>query len=104
MSRTISASRQEPFPRVIVWPWPQQAALVEVMADRNVLQQLTKHAGASSSAVQESSAWISEKVTRLKLGRSAAGEHGSFKALEFLALGVFGKLFALAGIVHSCAR
>jgi len=38
------------------------------------------------------SAWIAEKVSRLKLSRESAGGLGTFQALEFLAVGVQGKL------------
>lgn len=42
--------------------------------------------------LKTASAWIAEKVTRLKLSRESAGGLGTFQALEFLALGIQGKL------------
>jgi hypothetical protein len=38
------------------------------------------------------SAWVAEKVSRLKLKRDASDDLGTFEALEFLALGIQGKL------------
>ncbi len=66
--------------------------LVEVEADRVALRGLVERAGPGSSPLKEASAWIAEKVSRLKLMRSTAGGLGSFEALEFLALGILGKL------------
>lgn len=64
---------------------------VEVEADRMVLQNLAKQVGAGSSPLKEAGAWLTEKVSRLKLGRDEDGL-GAFEALEFLALGILGKL------------
>ena len=66
--------------------------LVEVQADRVGLQGLVERAGAGSGALKEMSGWIAEKVSRFKLTHSASGGLGSFEALEFLALGILGKL------------
>lgn len=63
--------------------------LVEVQADRVALQGLVERAG--SSTLKEMGGWIAEKVSRFKLTRSASGGLG-FEALEFLALGILGKL------------
>ena len=65
--------------------------LTEVEADRNVLRDLAERAGAESNPLKEATAWVGEKVARLKLGREAAGELGTFEALEALALGILGK-------------
>jgi hypothetical protein len=66
--------------------------LVEVAADRAVLQGLAERVGAGSSGLKEAAAWLGEKVSRLKLRRRAAGGLGTFEALEALALGILGKL------------
>jgi hypothetical protein len=66
--------------------------LTEVEADREVLQVLAERVGARSSALKEATAWLGEKVSRLKLRRRAAGGLGTFEALEALALGILGKL------------
>jgi len=65
--------------------------LGEVEADRAVLQEIAERVGSGSSAVKDAAAWLSEKVSRLKLGREAGGELGTFEALEALALGILGK-------------
>ena len=66
--------------------------LVEVEADRVALHDLAERAGPGSSPLKELSGWMAEKVSRLKLTRGLAGDLGSFEALEFLALGILGKL------------
>lgn len=67
------------------------AMLIEIEADRSVLKSLADDVGDGSSQLKEASAWLSEKVSRFKLG---GGPHGlgTFEALEFLALGIMGKL------------
>ena len=66
--------------------------LVEVRADRDTLQRLAEKAGSGSNALKEFTGWFAEKATRLKLGQSSGGNFGTFEALEFLALGVRGKM------------
>jgi hypothetical protein len=61
--------------------------LVEVEADRAVLQGFAERVGAGSSRLKEATAWLGEKVSRLKLRRRAAGGLGTFEALEALARG-----------------
>ena len=81
--------------------------LVEVEADRAVLQGLAERVSMGSSRLKEAAAWLGEKVSRLKLGRRAASGLGTFEALEALALGILGKLAlwrALAMIATGDAR
>ena len=66
--------------------------LVEVQADRDTLQRLAEKVGSGSNALKEFSGWFAEKITRLKLGQGSGGDFGTFEALEFLALGVRGKM------------
>jgi hypothetical protein len=66
--------------------------LVEIEADRALLQGLAERAGGGSSTLKEVGAWLSEKMTRLKLRRRTAGPLGTFESLEALALGILGKL------------
>ena len=66
--------------------------LIEVRADRDTLQRLAETVGSGSNALKEFSGWFAEKVTRLKLGQGSGGDFGTFEALEFLALGVRGKM------------
>jgi hypothetical protein len=84
-----------------------EGLLAEVEADRAVLQGLAERVGAGFSALKEASAWLGEKVSRLKLGGRTAGELGTFEALETLALGILGKLAlwrALAVVAATDAR
>jgi hypothetical protein len=81
--------------------------LNEVTQDRDTLQHLAEKVGSGTNAFKEFTAWIGEKASRVKLGSGAKGEFGTFEALEFLALGVQGKLslwHALQVIASSDAR
>jgi hypothetical protein len=64
--------------------------LAEVRTDRDTLQGLAETVGDGSNVIKEFTGWLGEKATRLKLGPDDA--FGTFEALEFLALGVRGKL------------
>jgi hypothetical protein len=66
--------------------------LVEIEADRAVLRALAERIGAATSPLKDATAWLTEKLARLKLGRSVAGALGTYEALETLALGILGKL------------
>jgi hypothetical protein len=66
--------------------------LIEVRADQDTLQRLAEKTGSGSNLLKEFTGWAAEKVTRLKLGQGSGGGFGTFEALEFLALGVRGKL------------
>jgi hypothetical protein len=66
--------------------------LAEVEADNATLQKLADRIGAGSSGLKGLSAWVAEKVSRLKLRRGSSDGLGTFEALEFLALGIRGKL------------
>lgn len=65
--------------------------LVEIEADREVLRTLANRTGAGSSGLKEMTAWVAEKLSRIKLGRGAENGLGTFEALEFLELGIHGK-------------
>jgi hypothetical protein len=65
--------------------------LAEIESDRKVLRELAERAGAGSSGLKELTAWLGEKLSRLKLRRGAAKGLGTFEALEFLELGIHGK-------------
>jgi hypothetical protein len=66
--------------------------LIDVKADRDTLQRLAEKIGSGSNALKEFGGWFAEKLTRLKLGQGSGGDFGTFEALEFLALGVRGKM------------
>src|SRR5437016_10001692 len=56
--------------------------LAEVEADREVLASLTERMGGSAGGMKEWVAWLSEKVSRLKLKHGSADGLGTFEALE----------------------
>jgi hypothetical protein len=66
--------------------------LGEVTQDRDTLQNLAEKVGSGTNTLKEFTAWVGEKASRVKLGAGVKGEFGTFEALEFLALGVQGKL------------
>ncbi len=66
--------------------------LTLIEKDRDTLQGIVDKVGSGGSVAKEVVGWVGEKATRLKLGQSAAGDLGTFEALEFLALGILGKV------------
>jgi hypothetical protein len=81
--------------------------LTEVEADRVTLKELADRIGAGSSGVKEIAGWMADKVSRLKLRHHEKDGRGMFETLEFLALGIYGKLLlwrALAVAAPSDSR
>jgi hypothetical protein len=81
--------------------------LKEVEADRDTLKELAERAGSGSSTIKETAAWVAEKFSRLKLSHDPANGIGTFEALEFLVLGIHGKLVlwrALASVSSDDSR
>ena len=66
--------------------------LVEIKADQQVLRGLAEQVGEGSSGVKELAAWFADKLTRWKLRAEDKDDLGTFEALEFLSLGILGKL------------
>ncbi len=66
--------------------------LAEVQADRDTLQRLAEKIGGHSNLVKEFTGWLGEKAARLKLSPDPDNALETFEALEFLTLGVRGKL------------
>jgi hypothetical protein len=66
----------------------------EIAADREVLESLAQRLGGGSSAIKDASAWVAEKLSRLKLGAvgDSVGGLPLFEAVEGLALGIAGKI------------
>jgi hypothetical protein len=62
----------------------------EIEKDRTVLQALAEAVGEGGSPVKESTAWVAQKASRLKLTPGDA--FGTFEAVEVLSLGILGKL------------
>ncbi len=65
--------------------------LIEIEADRDVLRELAERLGTGSSGLKELTAWLGEKVSRVKLSSHDAAGFGTFEALELLELGIHGK-------------
>lgn len=63
----------------------------EIAKDRDVLTSLAEELGGGTSSIKETGAWLSEKVSRLKLADHGHTRLGTFEALEFLVLGIHGK-------------
>ena len=66
------------------------ALLPEIESDRSVLQRFAEALGEEPSGAKESAAWITQKLSRVKL--AAADDLGAFEAIETLSLGILGKL------------
>jgi hypothetical protein len=66
--------------------------LLKVENDREVLQKVAERTGAGPSNVKEMGSWLGEKVGRLKLRDHGEMNLGTFEALEFMVLGIHGKL------------
>jgi hypothetical protein len=66
--------------------------LIEIKADQQALRALADQLGHGSSGVKELAAWFAEKITRWKLRAEDKDDIGTFEALEFLSLGILGKL------------
>jgi len=66
--------------------------LVGVEEDEGTLRSFAREIGTGSNIVKVAAAWVSEKASRFKLGAGLSGDFGTFEALEFLALGIQGKL------------
>jgi hypothetical protein len=75
-------------------PLSQFAAniLIRVEEDEATLRSIAKNLGSGSNIFKETAAWVTEKVSRMKLGTGSSGAFGTFEALEFLSLGIQGKL------------
>ena len=66
--------------------------LARVEADRDLLQALAEKIGAGPNVIKEVTGWLGKKATRIKLGMGAEGDLGTLEALEFLGLGILGKV------------
>jgi hypothetical protein len=77
--------------------------LLEIKADRELLLNLAERVGDGSSTLKKLAAQMSEKVARLKLSHHAGDGLGLLESLEFLALGIQGKL-ALWRALEAAAR
>src|SRR3954468_23213300 len=64
----------------------------DIRADKEILHKIAQQFGSASSELKEGTAWLSEKLSRMKLSHGDPMGLGTFEALEFLALGIHGKL------------
>ena len=62
---------------------------VEIERDRMTLQKHVDRLGGNTNVTRESSAWVAENASNLKLDDSWSG---TFQSLEMIALGIQGKL------------
>jgi hypothetical protein len=66
--------------------------LNEVEVDRTTLKELANKVGSGENVIKDAAGWLSEKTIRLKFGHTMADSFGTFQAIEFLSLGILGKL------------
>jgi translation elongation factor EF-Ts len=64
----------------------------EIASEKKVLHGIAEQFGTTSNLMKDTAAWIGEKASRVKFDLSDATGLGTFEALEFLRLGVHGKL------------
>jgi len=82
-------------------------ALSEIKADRDTLTEVVHRLKSSPSKVKDATAWLTEKLTRVKLFHPTHSDLGTFESLEVLVLGISGKLAlwkALAAIAPQDTR
>jgi hypothetical protein len=68
------------------------ASMLILVEEDETLRRLAKKIGTGSNILKEAAAWVGEKASRIKLGAGSSGDFGTFEALEFLSLGIQGKL------------
>ena len=66
--------------------------LPEILADDGTLRSIAEKIGSGPSATKQVGGWLLEKASRLKLGHAGSTNFEMFESLEFLALGIHGKL------------
>jgi hypothetical protein len=79
----------------------------EIKADREVLEKLIARTGSHSDPVKNLTAWMGEKLSRVKLAHDSDTPLGTLEALEFLELGIHGKWAlwrALAAVARTDVR
>jgi hypothetical protein len=66
--------------------------LRQIESDFEVLQSIAGKLDVGSHPIRQGAAWLAEKAGQIKLRCTKDNPLGTFEALEFLALGVYGKL------------
>jgi hypothetical protein len=69
-----------------------ESLLPEIRADAQTLHSIAEKIGSGPSAIKQARGWLLEKATRFKLGHTGSADFAMFETLEFLALGIQGKL------------
>ena len=69
-----------------------ETLLPEVQVDDQLLRSIAESVGAESSVAKQAGGWILEKLARFKLGHTGPVRFETFETLEFLAIGIYGKL------------
>lgn len=79
-----------------------QELVDEIRTDRRILADIARRFSPASSGIKEGLAWFSEKLSRFKLRHSDSSGLRTLEALEFLQLGIRGKLALWRALAH-CA-
>ena len=66
--------------------------LDDIEHDFAILQTIAERLETSSNPIKEAGAWLAQKASQLKLRCARDNPLGTFESLEFLSLGVLGKL------------
>lgn len=66
--------------------------LEEIEDDFAVLQTIASKLSAGTDPIKEAAAWLAQKASQIKLRCTRDNPLGTFEAIEFLSLGVLGKL------------
>lgn len=69
-----------------------QDLLISIEEDRAILQRIADQVNSDVNVLKEATAWLTEKVSRVKLRLGSDAEFGLFESLETLSLGILGKL------------
>jgi hypothetical protein len=78
--------------------------LKDITEDRDTLRNISQRIGSASNALKESAAWLGEKISRFKLNHSDSTGLGTFEALEFLQLGIHGKVVLWRALAEVAAN
>lgn len=77
----------------------------DIAADRDALAGLAEHLGGGASPLKDASAWLVEKLSRLKLGAvTAKSPLPLFEAVEALGLGILGKIALWDSLIALSSR
>jgi hypothetical protein len=93
----LNENSDEPvFTQVLDW------LLIQVKEDKATLENLAASVNTSSNTLKNSAAWLGARVVSVKT-RAGKSSFGAFKGLEFLSLGLQGKLHLWKALQRSPA-